>query len=76
MLACLRLLPVQQAVAIAACTGIGMALVSPNTQSLIADLYPAAARGKSFGGTLMIVCLGEKLQSTHRPSPSVWLQIA
>lgn len=38
-----------------------MAFVSPNAQSLIADLYPAAARGKSFGGTLMIVCLGKEL---------------
>jgi hypothetical protein len=52
-----------QAVSLAACTGIGMALVSPNAQSLIADLYPAAARGRSFGATLMIVCLGASLSS-------------
>jgi len=44
-----------QAVSLAACTGVGMALVSPNAQSLIADLYPAAARGRSFGATLMVV---------------------
>jgi len=52
-----------QAVSLAACTGVGMALVSPNAQSLIADLYPAAARGRSFGATLMVVCLGAPLSS-------------
>ena len=39
--------------------GLGLALVIPATQSLIADLYPPETRGRAFGLLLLFSGLGE-----------------
>lgn len=44
-----------------AITGLGLCLVIPNVQSLTADLYPEAHRGKAFGTLQMSSALGAAL---------------
>ena len=38
--------------------GLGLALVIPATQSLVADLYPPEARGRAFGFLLLFSGMG------------------
>jgi MFS family permease len=40
--------------------GLGLALVIPATQSLIADLYPPEARGRAFGLLLLFSGIGAR----------------
>ena len=69
--------------------GLGLALVIPATQSLVADLYPPEARGRAFGFLLLFSGIGARgFRFTgeglwipeHKPEPSniersrlVWL---
>ena len=41
--------------------GLGLALVIPATQSLVADLYPPEARGRAFGFLLLFSGIGARL---------------
>jgi MFS family permease len=43
----------------AALSGIGLALVLPCVQAIIAELYIASERGRAFGALFMISALGE-----------------
>ncbi|PRW59549.1 MFS general substrate transporter [Chlorella sorokiniana] len=47
--------------AVWAVNGLGLALVLPNTQSLTADLFAAAARGRAFGALYLTSALGGML---------------
>lgn len=49
------------ALPILAVNGLGLALVIPNVQSLIADYYPAEARGRAFGALWLTISLGGML---------------
>lgn len=40
--------------------GLGLALVIPATQSLVADLYPPEARGRAFGFLLLFSGIGAR----------------
>lgn len=57
------LLPLQplQAMMFAALNGVGLALLVPCCQSLIADLYPAEQRGRAFGTLQLTASLGGML---------------
>ena len=44
--------------------GLGLALVIPATQSLVADLYPPEARGRAFGFLLLFSGIGERIGSS------------
>ncbi|KAK9843749.1 hypothetical protein WJX81_004878 [Elliptochloris bilobata] len=46
-----------EAAAWAACTGVGLALVFPASQSLIADLFAPEKRGRAFGALLTVAAL-------------------
>ena len=48
-----------QAMVFAAFNGLGLALIIPCIQSLIADYYPAASRGKAFGSLFLTSSLGQ-----------------
>lgn len=50
-----------QAMMFAALNGIGLALLVPCCQSLIADLYPADQRGRAFGTLQLTASLGGML---------------
>jgi hypothetical protein len=51
--------------------GLGLALVIPATQSLIADLYPPEARGRAFGLLLLFSGIGARPAARARaPRPS------
>jgi MFS family permease len=45
----------------AALNGVGLALLVPCCQSLIADLYPAEQRGRAFGTLQLTASLGGML---------------
>ena len=45
----------------AACNGVGLALVIPCSQSLIADFYTSEVRGRAFGLMQLIGALGVML---------------
>ena len=44
--------------------GLGLALVIPATQSLVADLYPPEARGRAFGFLLLFSGIGARIGSS------------
>ncbi len=46
--------------------GLGLALVIPATQSLIADLYPPEARGRAFGLLLLFSGIGARPRARTR----------
>lgn len=50
-----------QAMAFAGFNGLGLALLVPCCQSLIADLYPAEQRGRAFGTLQLTASLGGML---------------
>lgn len=41
----------------AACTGVGLALVFPACQALVADIFEPEKRGRAFGALLTIAAL-------------------
>lgn len=47
-----------QVSAMAALNGVGLALVMPACQSLIADLYEAQQRGRAFGIIMTVAAFG------------------
>jgi MFS family permease len=49
-----------QAMSFSAWNGLGLALVIPCVQSLIADVYSASARGRAFGLLFLTSSLSEK----------------
>jgi len=49
---------VNQAMAYAAVNGIGLSLLIPSVQSVIADYYDASSRGKAFGSLFLVSSLG------------------
>lgn len=51
----------RQAIACWAVNGLGLALVIPSGQSLIADFYSPATRGKAFGTLYLTGALGGML---------------
>ena len=55
----------QQGTALWAVNGVGLALVIPSGQSLIADYYPPASRGRAFGGLYLTGALGGMLGSLY-----------
>ena len=46
-----------QAATWAACTGLGLALVFPASQSLVADMFAPEKRGRAFGTLMTIAAL-------------------
>lgn len=44
-----------------AANGLGLALVIPAAQSLVADLYPSDQRGRAFGAMNLTMSLGSVL---------------
>jgi MFS family permease len=50
-----------QGIAIWSVTGLGLAVIVPNVQSLTADLYPEGDRGKAFGTLHLTSALGASL---------------
>jgi MFS family permease len=52
-----------QACFFSAANGIGLALVIPCAQSLMADLYPAEQRGRAFGAMQLTMSFGSMLGS-------------
>lgn len=52
---------VQQAMVWCGVNGIGLALVIPCVQSLIADYHPSESRGRAFGFMFFTSSLGETL---------------
>ena len=59
-LACSLIPHAMQAMSFSAWNGLGLALVIPCVQSLIADVYSASARGRAFGLLFLTSSLGEK----------------
>lgn len=53
-----------------AMNGVGLALVMPAAQSLIADLYKAKQRGRAFGCIMTVAALGELLPSMRCDWPA------
>ena len=49
-----------QAMSFSAWNGLGLALVIPCVQSLIADVYTSSARGRAFGLLFLTSNLGER----------------
>ena len=54
-----------QAVGFAALNGIGLALVLPCVQSMLADIYSPQTRGRAFGTLLTLAAVGAPL--SHPP---------
>ena len=52
---------VGQAIAFAIFNGIGLSLIIPSVQSLIADMYAPSQRGRAFGALYMISSLGSMM---------------
>jgi MFS family permease len=52
--------------------GVGLALVLPNTQSLIADLFPAARRGRALGLLYLTAALGGMLGALYATNLGGW----
>lgn len=50
---------VEQAAVWASLNGIGLALVLPCVQSVLADVWEPASRGRAFGTILTIAAVGE-----------------
>ena len=48
-----------------AVNGVGLALVIPSGQSLIADYYPPASRGRAFGALYLTGAVGGMLGSLY-----------
>ena len=48
-----------------AINGVGLALVIPSGQSLIADYYPPASRGRAFGWLYLTGALGGMIGSLY-----------
>ena len=64
-----------QAIACWAVNGLGLALVIPSGQSLIADFYSPATRGKAFGTLYLTGALGGMLgglYATNVGQSSTW----
>ena len=55
-----------QAMAWAAFTGVGLAMVVPAAMSVVADYYQAAVRGRAFGALFTVAALGERPPSADR----------
>ena len=55
----------RQGLALWAINGVGLALVIPSGQSLIADYYPPAARGRAFGALYLTGALGGMVGSLY-----------
>ena len=56
-----------------AVNGIGLAMVIPNGQSIIADSYPEASRGKAFGALYLTGAFGAMagtLYATNMGAPA------
>ena len=53
--------------AFSAWNGLGLALVIPCVQSLLADMYSSATRGRAFGLLFLTSGLGA---APHRPPPT------
>ena len=56
-----------------AVNGIGLAMVIPNGQSIIADSYPEASRGKAFGALYLTGAFGAMagtLYATNMGAPT------
>ena len=49
-----------QAMAWAAFTGVGLAMVVPAAMSIIADYYRSEVRGRAFGVLFTVAALGER----------------
>lgn len=49
---------VNQAMAYAAVNGVGLSLLIPSVQSVIADYYDASSRGRAFGSLFLVSSLG------------------
>ena len=65
----------QQGAVLWAINGVGLALVIPSGQSLIADYYPPASRGRAFGWLYLTGALGGmigSLYATNLGMPSTW----
>ena len=54
-----------QAMVSCAVNGLGLALVIPCVQSLVADYHPSESRGKAFGFMFFTASCGEHLLYTH-----------
>ena len=52
---------VGQAVGLAVFNGVGLSLIVPSVQSLIADMYAPSQRGRAFGALYMISSLGSMM---------------
>ena len=52
---------VGQAIGLAIFNGIGLSLIVPSVQSLIADMYAPSQRGRAFGALYMISSLGSMM---------------
>ena len=52
---------VGQAIGLAVFNGIGLSLIVPSVQSLIADMYEPSQRGRAFGALYMISSLGSMM---------------
>lgn len=57
-----------QAMSFSAWNGLGLALVIPCVQSLIADSYSASSRGRAFGLLFFTSSLGKRLTACHQNS--------
>ncbi len=57
--------PCQAGTALWAINGVGLALVIPSGQSLIADYYPPATRGRAFGALYLTGAVGGMLGSLY-----------
>ena len=54
-----------------AINGVGLALVIPSGQSLIADYYPPASRGRAFGALYLTGAVGGMLGSLYATNMGV-----
>lgn len=54
-----------QGMAVWAFNGIGLALLIPNAQSLVADYFSALSRGKAFGALWLTGALGGMLGALY-----------
>lgn len=52
-----------------AINGLGLALVIPCVQSLVADYHPSESRGKAFGFMFFTASCGELLAASTNSSP-------
>ena len=59
------MLPSKVGTALWAVNGVGLALVIPSGQSLIADYYPPASRGRAFGALYLTGAVGGMLGSLY-----------